>query len=273
MSVAESGEGIYGVSAVAYNASIYDAVEKDLAITTRKITILTDPPSSPFDVTGTEYLYEEGGTVHTGFDLSWQHDGKNFNEFRVRYRLDDDNFTELTTETPSLSIRQLKAGVLQVEIRAVSFIRKQSEPALATFTGRQDSSSRDVQNLSIEPISANSARLRWDRTVDLDVKINGFVRIRHSSLTDGTGTWPNSVDLVPAVPGGSTEAIVPLVEGEILVKFQDDLGNRSVNATSVLVDFPDTLGRLLVQSRREDNDFHLFKALRQIVFTVQALMP
>ena len=116
LSVAESGEGIYGVSAVAYNASIYDA-GKDLALTTRKITTLTDPPSSPFDVTGTEYLYEEGGTVHTGFDLSWQHDGKNFNEFRVRYRLDDDNFTELTTETPSLSIRQLKAGVLQVEIR------------------------------------------------------------------------------------------------------------------------------------------------------------
>ena len=272
LSVAESGEGIYGVSAVAYNASIYDAVEKDLAITTRKITILTDPPSSPFDVTGTEYLYEEGGTVHTGFDLSWQHDGKNFNEFRVRYRLDDDNFTELTTETPSLSIRQLKAGVLQVEIRAVSFIRKQSEPALATFTlAGKTAPPGDVQNLSIEPISANSARLRWDRTVDLDVKINGFVRIRHSSLTDGTGTWPNSVDLVPAVPGGSTEAIVPLVEGEILVKFQDDLGNRSVNATSVLVDFPDTLGRLLVQSRREDNDSPPFQGTKTDCFYSSSL--
>jgi len=108
--------------------------------------------------------------------------------------------------------------------------------------------------LSIEPISANSARLRWDQTVDLDVKIGGRVIIRHSSLTDGTGTWPNSVDLVDAVAGSSTEAVVPLVEGEILVKFEDDTGNRSVNATSVLVDFPDTLGRLLVQNRREDQD-------------------
>ena len=263
LSVAESGEGIYGVSAVAYNASIYNAVEKDLALTTRKITILDDPPSSPFDPTGTEYLYEEGGTVHTGFDLSWQHDGKNFHEFRVRYRLDDDNFTEVTTQTPSLSIRQLKTGVLEIEITAVSFIRKQSESASATFDlAGKTAPPGDVQNLSIEPISANSARLRWDRTVDLDVKVNGFVHVRHSNLTDGTGTWPNSVDLIPAVPGVSTEAIVPLVEGEILVKFEDDLGFKSVNATSVLVDFPDTLGRLLVQSRREDADTPPFQGTR-----------
>ena len=53
------------------------------------------------------------------------------------------------------------------------------------------------------------------------------VHIRHSSLTDGSATWPNSVDLIQAVPGGSTEAIVPLIDGEILVKFVDELGNES----------------------------------------------
>lgn len=252
LSVAESGEGVYGVSAVAYNASIYNAVEKDLALTTRKITILDNPPSSPFAPSGTEYLYEEGGTVHTGYDLSWQHDGKNFHEFRVRYRLDDDNFTEVTTQTPSLSIRQLKAGVLEIEIRAVSFIRKQSEPALAEFNlAGKTAPPGNVQNLSIEPISANSARLRWDQTVDLDVKVNGRVHIRHSNLTTGA-TWPNSVDLIPAVAGNSTEAIVPLVEGRIFVKFEDDLGHKSLQATNVLVDFPDTLGRLVVETHRED---------------------
>ena len=62
-----------------------------------------------------------------------------------------------------------------------------------------------------------------------------------------------------------------LVEGEILVKFQDDLGNRSVNATSVLVDFPDTLGRLLVQSRREDNDSPPFQGTKTDCFYSSSL--
>ncbi len=267
VSVAEAENGIYGVSAVAYNDTIYSAIETDNELTTRKISTLTDPPNAPEGITGTEHLYQEGQTVHTGFELSWQHDRLNLNVFSVKYRLNNDNFTEITTESPSLSIRALKAGTLQVEIRAISSINKLSEAATATFqlVGKT-APPGDVQNLSIEPITANSARLRWDQTVDLDVKVNGRVHIRHSNLTDGTATWPNSVDLIPAVAGNSTEAIVPLVEGEILVKFEDDLGFKSVNATSVLVDFPDTLGRLLVQSRREDNDTPPFQGTKTDCF-------
>ena len=255
VSVAESGEGVYGVSAVAYNASIYDAVESDVALTTRDISVLTDPPNAPDSVSGDEFLYEEGQTVHVGFDLSWQHDRQNLTEFRIQYRIDDDNFTELRTSTSSINLRTLRAGTLEVEIRAANFVGKLSEAASATFEllGKT-APPGDVQNLSIETINANSARLRWDETVDLDVKVSGLVHIRHSNLTDGTGTWPNSVDLIEAVAGNSTEAIIPLIEGEILAKFEDELGNESVNATSVLVDFPDTLGRLLAQSRREDQD-------------------
>ena len=267
VSVAEAENGIYGVSAVAYNDTIYNAVEADNELTTRKISTLADPPNAPEGITGTEHLYQEGQTVHTGFELSWQHDRFNLNVFSVKYRLNNDNFTEITTESPSLSIRALKAGTLNVEIRAISSVNKLSEAATATFqlVGKT-APPGDVQNLSIEPITANSARLRWDQTVDLDVKVNGRVHIRHSSLTDGTATWPNSVDLIPAVAGNSTEAIVPLVEGEILVKFEDDLGFKSVNATSVLVDFPDTLGRLLVQSRREDSDTPPFQGTKTDCF-------
>jgi|MDSZ01.3.fsa_nt_gb hypothetical protein len=253
LSVAEAGDGIYGVSAVAYNGSIYDAVDKDLDLTFRKITTLTDPPNPPGDLTGTEYLYEEGLTIHTGFDLSWSHDGENLDHFEVRYRLNDDNFTEVETEVPNLTILALKTGVLEVEVRAASFINVLSDPATAVFDiAGKTAPPGDVQNLSIEVLTDKLARLKWDQTVDLDVKVNGFVHIRHAGELDGTGTWPDAIDLVPAVPGNSTEAIVPLLEGEILVKFEDDLGNKSVNATSVLVDFPDALGPLLVKAQRED---------------------
>jgi predicted phage tail protein len=263
VSVAEGGDGTVAVTAVAYNESIYANVEQDIALTTRDISNLSTTPNAPEGLSGTEFLYQEGQTVHTGFDLSWQHDRLNVNEFRVKYKLDDDNFTELNTSSPSITLRSLKSGTLTVQIRAINYLGKQSSTASATFelVGKT-AVPGDVQNLSIEPISANSARLRWDQTVDLDVKVNGLVHIKHSNLTDGTATWPNSVDLIPAVAGNSTEAIVPLVAGEIFAKFEDDLGNKSTNATSVIMQFPDTLGRLAVETRREDLDSPPFQGTR-----------
>ena len=267
LSVSESGEGVYGVSAIAYNESIYAAVEQDISLTTRDITNLSGTPDAPDNLTGTEFLYQEGQTVHTGFDLSWSHNRVNINDFVVQYRVDNDNFTSLNSSSPSVTLRALRAGTLTVQVVARNYLGKQSTISKASFTlVGKTAPPGDVQNLSIEPISANSARLRWDQTVDLDVKVNGLVHIKHSNLTDGSATWPNSVDLIPAVAGNSTEAIVPLVEGEILVKFEDELGNKSTNETSVLVDFPDALGELTIQTRREDQDTPPFQGTKTDCF-------
>ena len=267
LSVTESDDSTLAISAVEYNESIYAAVEQDLKFTDRDITNLSETPNAVEGITGTEFLYQEGQTVHTGFELSWNHDRLNTTDYILKYRLGNDNYVVLNPSATSATLRSLKAGTLEVEVVARNFTGKQSRIAKASFEllGKTEVPG-DVQNLSIEPISANSARLRWDQTVDLDVKVNGLVHIKHSSLTDGTGTWPNSVDLIPAVAGNSTEAIVPLVEGEILVKFEDDLGNKSTNATSVLVDFPDAVGRITVQTRREDQDTPPFQGTKTNCF-------
>jgi predicted phage tail protein len=272
LSVAESGDGVYGVSAIAYNESIYAAIEQDVSLTTRDITNLSATPAAPEGLTGTEFLYQEGQTVHTGFDFSWSHDRINTNDFLVKYKIDNDNFTTLNTSSPSITLRALRAGTLSVQVLARNYLGKQSTISTATFTlVGKTAVPADVQNLSIEPISANSARLRWDQTTDLDVKVNGLVHIKHSNLTDGTATWPNSVDLIPAVAGNSTEAIVPLVAGEIFAKFEDDLGNKSTNATSVIMQFPDALGRLIVQTRREDQDTPPFQGTKTDCFYDEGL--
>ena len=272
VSVADNNDGTVGVTALAYNESIYNAVEQDVELTSRDITNLTGAPAAPENLSGTEFLYQEGQTVHTGFDLSWSHGRLNVNEFEVKYRIDDDNFEQITTAAPSITLRALRAGELEVQIIAKNYLGKQSSTATATFTlVGKTAVPADVQNLSIEPISANSARLRWDQTVDLDVKVNGLVHLKHSNLTDGTATWPNSVDLVPAVAGNSTEAIVPLVAGEIFAKFEDDLGNKSTNATSVIMQFPDTLGRLAIETRREDLDTPPFQGTKTDCFYDEGL--
>jgi len=267
ISVAESEDGIYGCTALAYNSSIYAAIESDIKLTTRDITNLSALPQSPTSLTGVEHLYTDGQNVRTAFELSWVPPLQLVQFYRVIYRLNNNNWSEIETNSPSTRIEGLDAGTLQIKVQSINSIGGVSSPAIATFNlVGKTAVPGNVENLTIETISANSARLRWDPTVDLDVKVGGRVHIRHTNLTDGTGTWSNSVDLIPAKAGVSTEAIVPLVEGEILVKFEDDGGRQSATETSVIVDFPDALGNLLVQSRREDADSPPYQGTKTDVF-------
>ena len=247
------GDGTYAVTALQYNESIYNAVEEDLDLTQRDITSLSAAPDPVTNITGSEYLYQEGQGVHVGFSLSWTSPSQGVSEYQIAYRIDDDNYTEITTLSPSASLLSLKPGTLQVKINSLNFIGKSSTIAEAEFNILGKTAlPANVQNLSIEFISANSARLKWDQTVDLDVKVGGKVHVRHSALTDGNATFSNSVDLINAIPGSSTDVVVPLLEGEYIVKFADDGGRLSPSDTSVIVDLPDSLGKLLVKNHRED---------------------
>jgi predicted phage tail protein len=263
INVTETEPGVYGVTALAYNESIYNAIENNLKLQTRNITKLNSHPEPVANITGTEFLYQDGQNVLTGFDLSWISPVVNVAGFRVQYRLGNNNWMTETTASPSLRIGNLQVGILEVQIQVLNNIGNTSvvSPAQFTLVGKT-AVPGDVFNLSLEAISPNSARLRWDQTVDLDVKTGGFIKIRHSSKTDGTASWSNSIDLIPAKSGTQTEAIVPLLEGEILVKFEDDGGRQSANAARVVVDFPDTLGALVVQTRREDQDAPPFQGTK-----------
>lgn len=267
ISVAEGDSGAFTVTALTYNQSLYAAIEADLKLEFRDISNLSSVPDSPGSITAVEHLYEDGQSVLTAVELSWISPVQRVAGFRVEYRLDNNNWIQLETTSPSVRLTGLRAGTLYVQIRSLNSLNKLSPASIAQFTlVGKTAPPGNVQNLTIEPISANSARLRWDQTVDLDVKTGGKVHIKHTSLTDGTGTWSNSVDLVEAKSGAATEAIVPLVEGEILVKFEDDGGRQSATEASVIVDFPDALGALLIQQRREDQDTPPFQGSKTNVF-------
>jgi|TARA_R100000482_G_scaffold98238_1_gene42236 predicted phage tail protein len=253
VSVEEGDDGTFSVTALKYNESLYDAVEQDLNLTQRDITNVSASPEAVTSLTATEFLYQEGGTVHTGVDISWVSPITNVNDFVVKYRLDDDNFEKITTESQSTQVKGLKAGELEVQVTARNFIGKSGPITKQTFTlAGKTAIPGDVQNLSIEPLSNNSATLHWDETVDLDVKVSGKVHIRHSNLTDGSATWSNSTDLISAISGSATEATVPLLEGEYLVKFEDDLLNKSATEASVVVDQPVAQTFFGVKTQRDD---------------------
>jgi predicted phage tail protein len=253
ISVAESGDGVFGVSALKYNESIYNAVEQDLNLTQRDITNISASPDAVTNISATEFLYEEGGLVRTGVDITWTSPVLNVADFVVRYRLNDNNFERITTESPSTQVKGLKSGTLELQITARSFIGKSGTVTRQTFALQGKTAiPGNVQNLTLEPLNYNSARLRWDETVDLDVKVSGKVHIRHNNLTDGSATWSDSTDLVDAIAGSSTEKTVPLLEGEYLVKFEDDGGRKSETEASIIVDQPVAQTFYGVATQRED---------------------
>ena len=267
LSVTETDQAQYEITALAYDPSKYNYVERGAPLQPRVITQLNQPPIAPNGLSASETFYESQGQAKVKIITSWN-SVPGVSQYRVQYRQSEGNWTSVVVPRTDYEILDSVADTYTINVYSLNGANTPStQPAVLSYQAiGKTAIPGNVQNLTIEAISANSARLRWTATVDLDVKVGGRVHIRHTSLTDGSGTWSNSVDLIPAIAGYNTEAIVPLVEGEILVKFEDDGGRQSALETSVIVDFPDALGNLLVQTRREDTDTPPFQGAKTDTF-------
>jgi predicted phage tail protein len=267
LNVAEAEDGIYGVTALAYNQSIYNSIESDLVITTPDISNLSEIPNPVSSISGYEYIYAEGNSALVGFQLDWIPPAGAINNYVVQYRMDNDNWQRLNTTAPSVALTRLREGTLNVQIQVENALGKKGAVSTATFNlAGKTANPADVQNLQLEVLSDNTARLSWEPSFEVDVVNGGAVYVRHSALTDGSASWNDSVDLVPALPGNATTATIPLVEGEIFVRFIDDGGRLSPNETSIIIDLPETQGKLIVQTRREDQDSPPFQGSQVDVF-------
>ena len=131
-----------------------------------------------------EFLYEDGSSVFVGASISWNHDRQNVNDFRVQYRIDNDNWETVQTASPSVTLRNLRAGTLYVQISARNYLNKSSRISSATFilVGKTAAPS-NVTGFSMISI-ASQARLSWNQASDLDVRVGGVVRLRHSPDPD-----------------------------------------------------------------------------------------
>lgn len=267
LTVKEKEGNLYDITGLLYNASKYAHVERGFNLSTRKITNLNPIPEPPTSPNASETFYESNGKANVKIILSWAA-VKGIPQYKVRYRAGNDNWEQITVSKPDAEILDTRAATYVFEIYSINSLGRQSSDfASLTYAAvGKTAVPGNVQNLSFEAINANSGRLRWSLAADLDVRVGGKVLFRHSNLTDGTATWSNSVELIAAKNGNQTEAIIPLVEGEVLVKFEDDGGRQSTSETSVIIDLPDTLAPLTLITRREDQDAPPFQGNRINVF-------
>jgi len=254
--VTEVDQLAYQITVVAHNSSKYANVEDGTALAARTITTLTSIKPSPSNLQSSEQIVVFNNRAVSKLFIQWQ-PVAGVTEYMVQYRFQNENFISETITRPDFTIFETKNGIYEIRVFSYNALGKPSiTPATTSITTvGKTALPADVQNLRIEPISDQFVRLRFDKSTDVDVIHGGNVVVRSSNLTDGTGTFTNAVDVIPALPGNISETIVPnIVEGEYILKFRDDGGRLSSGETSVLVTSPDPLPKLTVFTDREDTD-------------------
>lgn len=271
LSVAEQEQAQYAITALAYNASRYDYIERDLRLEQRNITNLNVIPAAPGNLQAIEALYENSGRALSKLVLSWQA-APGVNQYRVRWRPQNGNWTQEVVQRLDYEILDTAAGVYEIEVYSLNAaLRSSVEPAKLTVNAfGKTAPPAAVTGLSLIPIDGASAIISWDRSTELDVLLGGKVLIRHN-VALVSALWEESQEIVAAAAGSQTQKQVPLLEGTYLVKFEDDGGRRSLTATTVVVDLPTPQPRLLVQTYAEETESPPFNGNYTDMFYVASL--
>ena len=262
VSVSEEKD-VYKITATSYNSGKFAFIEDGSPLPVRNITVLNELVDAPSNPNVQEEFFVDGTTARTRLNISYNAVPRAIG-YELQYRKDDGNFTTVRTVNTEVSLSDSLKGIYDFRLFSINAaLEPSSEPQTFTFTalGKTELPA-DVTGLTAEPISDKLVRLRWNLSTDLDVTHGGRVYVRHSTKTDGTGTFSNATDLIEALAGNTTTAEVPYLEGEYILKFQDDGGRFSAGETSVILDLPDNLAPLIALTRREDLDTPKFQGTK-----------
>ncbi len=260
----EESDGInYAITALSYVNAKYAFIEDGATLPARSVSILNLPKPPPSSLQAEEKLVEINNQAVAKIIVSWQ-PIVGVTQYQVNYRFNNGNFVSTTVSSPDFEIFNSDIGTYEFQIFSYNAALQTSATSadlIFNAVGKTALPS-DVTGLSAEPINEKLVRLRWNLSTDLDVTHGGLVYVRHSTRVDGGGTFSNSVDLIQALAGNTTTAEVPYLEGEYILKFQDDGGRFCSGETSVIIDLPDNQAPLITQTRREDLDSPQFQGTK-----------
>ncbi len=252
----EEQDGInYAITALSYVEGKYAFIEDGTALPTRNTSNLTELKDPPAGLAATEQIFPINNQAVSKIVISWQ-PIVGVTQYQVNYRFGNDNFISEKVSRPDFEIMNSRKGTYDIQVFSYNVLDQLSatSSSIEFEAVGKTALPQDVTGLLVEPVSDQFVRLRFDKATDIDVTHGGNVVVRHSNLTDGTGTFTNSVDIIPALPGNVSETLVPAVDGEYILKFRDDGGRLSSGETSVVVTTPDPQPKLAVLVDREDTD-------------------
>ncbi len=252
----EESDGInYAITALSYVPGKYAFIENNDPLPTRNVSLLSAPASAPVGLSVDEKIVVINNMARSKLIISWQA-VTGVTQYQVNYKYEDTNFVSQVVFSNDFELLDSKRGTYTIQVfayNAALFLSANGSETTFTASGKT-AIPEDVSGLSIEPVNEQFIRLRFNQATAVDVLHGGFVIVRHTDQTGSSATFASAQDVIQAVPGNATEAIVPALNGTYLLKFEDDGGRLSTNAASIESNLVEILDSILIKFDREDND-------------------
>ena len=253
--VQEQDEVNYVITALSYVEGKYAFIEDGTALPTRTVSILNAPALPPSNLTITEQTVVINSIARSKLIVDWQ-PVVGVTQYLVNYKIENGNYVSQVVFSSDFELLDTVKATYTIQVFSYNALGEISaNPTEASFTAQGKTAlPEDVSNLTVEPINEQFVRLRFTQATAIDVLHGGRVYVRHTNQTGGAATFQSAQDVIEAAAGNVTEVIAPALAGTYLLKFQDDGGRFSANATSVALSIVDILDSITVKTDREDTD-------------------
>ena len=214
---------VYAITAISYDVNKYDFIENpdDGIPDPEPVTIINNETSAPTGLELTEEFYSEEGKIKNRLIIEWnQTEGAK--DYLVQISSPNQTDFEIFVKETAFTVFDAELGEYEVSVSSrntTGLLSAGSAKATKEIVGKTTPPD-DLAGLTVEPVDKNFVRLAWEKSNDVTVINGGRVYIKHSNLTSGV-TFQNSSPIVDAVPGTSTDAIVPKLAGTYVVKARD----------------------------------------------------
>jgi predicted phage tail protein len=185
LTVEEQDGTQYAVTALSYNASKYDFIERDRKLQFRDVTNLGQPVEPPTNLSLTETLYEYQGQVRAKILISWK-PRVGVNQYRVRWRKTDSNWDRYTTQSPDHEVLNITPGVFTVQVYSLDAFGRNSSTALEGVINALGKTAppSNVTNFQQVIDPDIGVQLQWSPVADLD--------LRDYEIRQGGTTWDDA---------------------------------------------------------------------------------
>jgi hypothetical protein len=162
----------------------------------------------------------------------------------MRQPCQDVFFIQSKTLQTSAEIGDMKAGLYEFRVKAVSSLNQSSDYIVRTV--RIVSASDVPANVSGFAMAraGNYAILSWD--ANTDTVSNGFFKIRHSPNTSGAA-WSDAPTFEVLVPGSWRGVALGIIKGTYLIKSVNIAGTESAGVSSAVMDTGDDGYGIIIQ--------------------------
>jgi len=256
VSIEEINSSEYTITAVIHDPNKYAQVEDtNVAFNPRTITTLIAEASPPSNLSATEQIVVLNNRAVSKIFVSFE-PVQGAKEYLLETQFENDNPERIRIARPNFEIFESRLGTYQFAVKSFNSLGVlSSDTARFTFTAvGKTALPEDPSGLTIEPVSDQFVRLRFNPSTSVDVLHGGTISVRHTPNSGATATFANATEIIPKLAGNATEAIVPALEGTYLIKFIDDGGRKSENAAKVIVTLPDPQPNQVILTEREDTD-------------------